>query len=72
MVVCERLAHAAAAQGCPICGCTTRELVVDHDHETGAVRARICGRCNVGMGLFDDDSTLMLRAVAYLQSHATG
>jgi hypothetical protein len=34
---------------CEICGvCET--LVVDHDHETGLVRGRVCQRCNLRLG----------------------
>lgn len=73
----EALAALVRTQtACPICD---RPLVwdgpkfskphVDHDHATGKVRELLCGRCNVGLGSFDDDPTKLLRAAQYLVKH---
>jgi hypothetical protein len=43
-----------------------RGLVVDHAHETGTIRGILCSQCNVGLGYFRDDLTLLLRASGYL------
>lgn len=63
-----------AEQGavCAICrthDVTTKSdrLFVDHDHETGAVRALLCHRCNAGLGYFKDNIELMKCALSYLE-----
>jgi hypothetical protein len=44
-----------------------RALCVDHDHETGDVRALLCNDCNLGIGYFKDDPALMRIAMEYLE-----
>lgn len=52
---------------CSIC-CTSEDLVIDHCHDTGKVRGKLCRKCNSGIGLLKDDPNLLLRARAYLLS----
>ena len=58
------------AQGglCAICQ-TAPAVHVDHDHETGAVRALLCFNCNGGLGQFRDDPDLLRAAADYVEEH---
>jgi len=42
-------------------------LAVDHDHKNGEVRGLLCHRCNVGLGNFQDNPELLLKAYKYLK-----
>jgi hypothetical protein len=53
---------------CAICD-KKAKLFVDHDHDTGAVRALLCTRCNVGIGMLADDPVVLELAAAYLRKH---
>jgi hypothetical protein len=47
----------------------TKDLAVDHDHVTGAVRALLCLACNTAIGLFNEDPALLDKAKSYLICH---
>ena len=51
---------------CLICSREMVQLVVDHDHQTGAVRGLLCYACNTALGLFQDNSEILKSAIAYL------
>jgi hypothetical protein len=60
-----------ALQGgvCAICSqpCKSgRELAVDHDHQTGQVRALLCMNCNRAIGWLQDRPELLMSATEYL------
>ena len=42
-------------------------LVVDHDHRTDEIRGLICGRCNVALGLVDDNISTLQAMITYLK-----
>jgi Recombination endonuclease VII len=57
-----------AQQGsrCAVCG-REQELVVDHCHRSGVVRALLCDPCNRGLGFFAEEPERMEAAIRYLE-----
>lgn len=58
---------------CAICGglCKSgKRLAVDHDHKTGNIRDLLCGNCNGGLGKFQDNPELLIKAADYLRKHS--
>lgn len=55
---------------CFLCGSNgsgkDNRLVVDHDHDTGEVRGLLCWNCNVGIGLFKEDISLLEKVIKYI------
>jgi len=47
--------------------CPELATVVDHCHETGAVRGFLCKPCNTGLGHFRDNPDVLANAIQYLQ-----
>jgi hypothetical protein len=43
-------------------------LAVDHCHETKAIRGLLCGRCNKGIGLLQEDINVLIAAATYLHN----
>lgn len=63
------LARVSATAKCRVCRVAFRRASdkhVDHDHETGAVRGVLCGNCNRGIGLFQNDPRRLRAAALYL------
>lgn len=52
---------------CYLCGVKySRNLAVDHNHQTGKVRRLLCSMCNQALGLFKDNRDVLLRAADYV------
>ena len=58
---------------CKICGTDTPmgngAFHVDHCHMTNKVRGLLCHKCNVGLGHFNDNISLLSTAILYLNEH---
>lgn len=59
---------------CAICGSEEpsnngrrKNFLVDHCHKTDKIRGLLCHNCNIALGLFKDDSNILLKAFAYLE-----
>lgn len=46
-----------------------KNIHVDHDHQTGALRDILCRNCNLGLGNFKDNIGVMELALNYLRFH---
>jgi len=54
---------------CAICK-KAKQLVVDHNHDTGKIRGLLCHTCNRGLGLFSDSAEVLLKAAYYLEENS--
>lgn len=54
---------------CNICGEDREKLRPDHDHKTGKLRALLCNKCNLLLGLVGDSYLLLSDAANYLKEH---
>ena len=59
--------------GCKICktidpGKGRKHFCVDHNHDTGEVRALLCGPCNSALGRVQEDPQFWERAAIYIET----
>ena len=40
---------------------------IDHNHKTGVIRGVLCRNCNSALGLFQDDTEILEKAIRYLK-----
>ena len=63
--------HLSQGGRCAICGehesNLNKKMALDHDHSTNKVRGFLCNMCNLGLGKFKDDVTLLQNAIDYLK-----
>lgn len=55
---------------CYLCDRAFPILCVDHDHVSKKVRALLCHDCNTGLGKFQDNPDVLLKAAEYLKKEA--
>jgi hypothetical protein len=53
------------SEPCAICGAESEHL--DHSHATGAIRAALCAKCNIGIGMMSDDAKRLREAANYIE-----
>jgi len=60
--------HSVPALGaaCEICGVRHERLCLDHDHVTQELRGFLCGNCNKGIGMLQEDPAILGHAIEYL------
>ena len=51
---------------CPADLTTVKKICVDHCHSTGVIRGLLCWECNLAIGQFKDDISLLMSAIKYL------
>lgn len=57
---------------CKICGKIldienySKEVHLDHNHETNKIRGLLCSHCNVGLGAFKDNPEFLYNTINYL------
>lgn len=54
------------SNSCAICQTKSTDLVLDHCHNTNEYRGFLCKKCNPGLGFFNDNPELLLKACIYL------
>ena len=52
---------------CAVCG-SEKRLCIDHNHHTGQVRGILCYKCNLAIGLLQDDPSIFDALADYLRS----
>ena len=55
---------------CAICKMVINESChVDHCHDTNIVRGLLCGGCNTGIGMLQDNPDILEEAARYLRKY---
>jgi len=71
-----QILYAKQNGACGVCGNKYESsgiggLVVDHDHNSGAVRGLLCQNCNKFLGLAFDSPELLQKGIEYINRHKT-
>lgn len=64
----EKIAGRKKPEQCEVCGAFGR-IVFDHDHKTGEFRGWICNRCNVALGMANDNIEILELLIKYLKQN---
>lgn len=67
-----RKLYAEQGHKCAICGepkPDDKNHKLDHDHATGRMRGILCNKCNLALGLFNDDVYVLQQAIDYIKKY---
>jgi len=64
----ENIAKRKKPKKCEICG-REDKVVFDHCHKTGEFRGWICHKCNIALGLINDDIDILKGLIKYLKKY---
>ena len=59
-----------ANKTCYSCG-STKNLVLDHNHETGEIRGVLCNSCNRALGYAKDNINILSKLIEYLKENGS-
>ena len=56
---------------CAICSADFGSTIyhIDHDHTTLRVRGLLCSNCNTGIGLLQEDISILNKSIDYINKH---
>lgn len=54
---------------CKICECDMETPQVDHNHDTGEVRALLCRACNTSLGLLKENPQTLHNMITYINDY---
>lgn len=67
MSLTEFVERSEAQNGrCACCGSVTKDFLVDHCHDSNAVRGLLCNNCNAIIGFANDTPMILQLAIDYL------
>lgn len=65
----KTLARMDAITSCQVCG-SEDDLTIDHCHDSGVVRGKLCGKCNRSLGNMRESADLLRRLADYIEMTA--
>lgn len=60
--------YLAENKTCNICNKVSNKLFLDHNHKTKKIRGLLCMKCNLAIGHFADNISLLEKAIEYLKN----
>lgn len=64
----EEIAGRPRPKYCEVCWREDKKICFDHNHKTGKFRGWLCHKCNVVLGMVEDNPEILINLVKYLNS----